>query len=299
MAAFPRGLTSILHRRCFRLPSPIRTVNVPVRPQCPQCPPRCIAHRYFSSAISRRFAEPSRYRRTATPSYVTSDPVLRKVISDRLPILLYKEPDPKKYLFTVYGFAIVSTGIGLYSFYFSKTVPKEQPFFVVPTYIFIGFAFVAIGVHIFQRPVRRITTLEVLPPAMGGRLQMRIRGRKHPFAKETELVTDIWEPVITEKTNPMVKEIREASRARKQSLLDGLSDRGYLAAIWELGARFLDQRWTSFFLRFKFAVLQFGQAKLDVEGVKWKLDCNGYLLEDGKGRSPSTSHSGQFVLTKP
>ncbi|PVH93118.1 hypothetical protein DM02DRAFT_721844 [Periconia macrospinosa] len=282
MAAFSRGLTSILHQRCFQLPSPIRTANLTVRRQCPPCPPRCTADRYFSSAISRRFAAPVRDTRPAIPSYVTSDPVLRRVISDRLPILLYREPNPRKYLLKVYGFAILSTGIGLYSFYFGKTVPKEQPFFVVPTYIFIGFAFVVIGVHIFQRPVRRITTLEVLPPAMGGRLQLRMRGRSHPFAKETELVTDIWEPVITEKTNPMVKEILEANRARKQSLLDGLGDRGYLSAIWELGARFLDQRWTSFFLRFKFAVLQFGQAKIDVDGVKWKLDCNGYLLEDGK-----------------
>lgn len=204
------------------------------------------------------------------------------MISERQPILLYKEPNPRKYLAKTYGFAVLATSIGLYSFYFGKTVPKEQPFFVVPTYLFIGFAFVAIGVHIFQRPARRITMLEILPPALGGRLQLRLKGRKHPFAKETELVTDIWNPVISEKTNPMVAEILEATRARRQNIFDGLSKFGYFARVVELGARFLDQRWTSFFLRFKFAVLQFGQVKLDLDGIKWKLDCNGYLLEDGK-----------------
>ncbi|CAI6336070.1 unnamed protein product [Periconia digitata] len=294
MAAFSRGLAGALRlqqqqqqQHCFRFSSSLRTaVFTNARPQHVSSP--CNVSRFFSSAMRQRFAAPIRQARPAAPSYVTGDPVLRRVISDRSPVLLYREPNPRKYLFQVYGFAALATSIGLYSFYFGKTVPKEQPFFVVPTYLFIGFAFVIIGVHIFQRPVRRITTLEVLPPAMGGRLQMRIRGRKHPFAKETELLTDIWEPTITEKTYPMVKEITEANRARRQKLLDGLGGMGYLSLVWELGARFLDQKWTSFFLRFKFAVLQFGQAKIDIDGVKWKLDCNGYLLEDGKGKCGCT-----------
>jgi hypothetical protein len=44
------------------------------------------------------------------------------------------------------------------------------------------------------------------------------------------------------------------------------------------------QKWTNFFLRFKFAVLRFGIAKVKVQGEEWKIDCSGWLLENGKGK---------------
>ena len=51
----------------------------------------------------------------------------------------------------------------------------------------------------------------------------------------------------------------------------------------------IETRWTSFFLRFKFAVFRYGYVKLEIEdGGKWKIDCEGFLLEDGKGMCASS-----------
>lgn len=176
-------------------------------------------------------------------------------------------------------------GIGLYNFYWVNNLPEGLSFFVLPTYVVIGVAFVAIGIHIFQRPVRRITMLEIIPGTMGGRLQLRLNVRKTPFAKESVVVADTWEATLSEKTYPIVKELVEADRARKQSIREGLGHMFIVAQGWEIAARWIEQKWTSFFLKFKFAVLQFGIAEIEVEGVKWKIDCEGWLREDGKGKT--------------
>ncbi|KAF1949161.1 hypothetical protein CC80DRAFT_540517 [Byssothecium circinans] len=280
MAAFSRGLRGTLLQTSFRLPSTLRTAILFPRPQFA---PSQTSVRFFSSSICRRFPVAARRPAPGAPSYVSSDPVLRRVVATREPVLLYREPNPRKYLTRTYAWALAASGVGLYSFYFARVyVPAEQPFFVTPLYLFLGFAFLAIGMHIFQRPVRRITTIEVIPATMSGRLQLRLRGRKYPFLKETELTTDVWEPVMTEKTKPLVEEIVEAERARSQSITEGLGSLGYLSMVVEFMARLLDQRTTSFFNNFKHFVFQFGQVTVEVDGVKWKLDCNGYLLEDGK-----------------
>lgn len=197
---------------------------------------------------------------------------------------MYKEPPFRKYIFRIYGFAALSMGIGLFNFWWAQEVAPEQPFFVPPTYIVIGIGFCAIGLHIFQRPVRRITSMELIPSTLAGRPQLRIRGRKTPFAQETVIIADPWEMTISEKASPMVTELAEADRARNQRISEGLSHMFILRKIWELAARFLEQKGMSFYLNFKYAVLQFGIAQIDVDGEKWKLDCSGYLLEDGKSK---------------
>jgi hypothetical protein len=283
MAAFSRGIRTALLQHSFRLPSTIRTAAFTPRPQYA---PSHISNRFFSSSIPRQARLPLRTTSPtpSIPSYMTRDPVLRQVMSSREPVLLYKEPNPWKNYGRTYFWAIMATGVGMYSFYFARVhVPKDSPFFVLPTYLFVGAAFIIIGVHIFQRPVRRISTLEVLPAKMGGQMRFRLRGRKYPFLAETEMTTEFWEPVISEKTNPMKRELIEAERARKQSLSEGLGSFGYFRMVVEFLARALDQKTTSFFNRFKYFVLQFGQATIQVRGMKWKVDCRGYLLEDGQG----------------
>jgi hypothetical protein len=81
----------------------------------------------------------------------------------------------------------------------------------------------------------------------------------------------------------MVEELMEAERARKQNVFQGLEHESILSRSWEYSARWVHQKWTNFFLSFKFAVLRFGIAKVEVQGEKWKIDCSGWLLEDGKG----------------
>jgi hypothetical protein len=197
---------------------------------------------------------------------VNADPVLRTVIQTREPVVLYKEPSRTRYLWRVYSWATIATGIGLYNFYWVKHLPHEQPFFVAPTYVVIGVAFVAIGIHIFQRPVRRISALEVIPGTLGGRLQLRLRVRKTPWSRESIVITDPWEATISEKTHPIVKEIVEADRARKQNITEGLEHMFIALRFWEIAARWLEQKAVSVFLKFKFAVLQFG-----ITGFMWTV----------------------------
>jgi hypothetical protein len=64
-----------------------------------------------------------------------------------------------------------------------------------------------------------------------------------------------------------------------------MEDLNILARVWEGSARWVHQKWTNFFLKFKFAVLRFGIAKVQVAEGRWKIDCSGYLLENGKGMS--------------
>ncbi|KAF2643223.1 hypothetical protein P280DRAFT_467289 [Massarina eburnea CBS 473.64] len=281
MAAFSRGLGGSLPKNSFRLLSTLRGAVLTPRHQYA---PSHTSIRFLSSSLPRRSAAPIRARSApSAPSYLASDPVLRRVIASREPVLLYKEPSRTKYLARTYGWALAATGVGLYSFYFAKVyVPVDTPFFVAPLYFFLGAAFVAIGTHIWLRPTLRVTTLELIPASRGGKIQVRIRGRKYPLFRETEVITDIWEPVMSEKTNPLREEIAEANRARSQNITEGLGSLGYVSMVIEFMARFLDQKTTSFFNNFKYFVLQFGLAMIEVDGVKWKLDCNGYLLEEGK-----------------
>ncbi|KAJ4358745.1 uncharacterized protein N0V89_003329 [Didymosphaeria variabile] len=272
MAAFSRGVTSFLHPHAFRLPSTLRATLLNTRLQATRALPPT---RQFSASILRRYAAPSR------SSYVQADPVLRSVIQTHQPVLLYKEPPRNNYLMKVYAWATVTTGIGLYNFYWVSVLPEGLSFFVAPTYIVIGIAFCAIGIHIYQRPVRRLATLEVVPGYRGGRLQLRLTGRKEPWAKDQVIETDIFNATISEKTGPMLAEIVEANRARQQSITQGLEHLSIPLKVWEIMARWVEQKWTSFFLRFKFAVLQFGIIHVEVDGVKWKIDCTGYLREQG------------------
>ena len=177
----------------------------------------------------------------------------------------------------------MTTGIGLFNFWWVSALPQGLSWFVAPTYIVVGTAFTAIGIHIYQRPVRRIATLEVIPGSMGGRLQLRIRGKKEPWSKDQVIQTDIWNATISEKTEPLLAEIVEAERARRQNITTDLEGFSLPGKVWEIAARWMEQKWTSFFLRFKFAVLQFGIIHVEVDGVKWKIDCTGYLREEGKG----------------
>lgn len=96
---------------------------------------------------------------------------------------------------------------------------------------------------------------------------------------------DIWDATLSEKTAPVIVEILEANRARHQRISEGLENYSIIPRIWELAARWIEQKWTSFFLRFKFAVLQFPIVHIEVDGIKWKLDCTGYLREQGQGTS--------------
>ncbi|KAL1613269.1 hypothetical protein SLS60_001501 [Paraconiothyrium brasiliense] len=139
-----------------------------------------------------------------------------------------------------------------------------------------------------KRPVRRLATLEVVPGYRGGRLQLRLTGRKEPWAKDQVIETDIFNATISEKTRPMLAEIVEANRARHQSITQGLEHLSIPLKVWEIMARWIEQKWTSFFLRFKFAVLQFGIIHIEVDGVKWKIDCTGYLREQGAGTLAAT-----------
>ncbi|KAK3216852.1 hypothetical protein GRF29_1g1164976 [Pseudopithomyces chartarum] len=230
MAASSRGLTSsFMHQHAFRLPSTLRASLVSARLQAAQSHAPFPIRPFSSSTL--------RARNVSSGSYVTSDPVLRSVTQTRQPVLLYQEPIRKNYLWKVYGWATVTSGIA---------------------------------------------TLEVIPGSMGGRLQLRIRGRKEPWSKDQVIETDIWNATISEKTQPIMQEIMEAERARRQKITTDLEDFSLLGKAWEIAARWVEQKWTSFFLRFKFAVLQFGIIHVEVDGVKWKIDCTGYLLEQGR-----------------
>jgi hypothetical protein len=285
MAAFHRGFLRTLHQHSFHLPSSIRTAVFTARPQPSQSQSYI---RNFASSAFRRHPAPARYQPKANPVATgPTDPILRSVVQTRKPVLLYKEPSRRRYLWRVYAWAAVVTGTGLFNFYWARHT-LELPglaFYIPPIYIIIGVIFVGSGIHLFQRPVRRISTLELIPGTTVGRLQLRLIVRQTPWSKKSVVIADTWEPTISDRTNSMILEMREADRARKQSITDGLGHMFIVARGWEIAARWLHQKWTSFFLKFKFAILQFGIAEIDIDGVKWKVDCEGWLLEDGKGKS--------------
>lgn len=217
-------------------------------------------------------------------AFVSNDPVLRKVVQSRQPVLLYKAPKNRWYYLKVYGTAGLWIGTGAYSIKFSEDIKdiKDLAFFVRTTYVVVGLAFVAIGCYICTAPTNRIQLLEVLPSMQGGPLQLRMTVRAAPWTKERAIYSNLGGATISEKTYPMVEELIEAERARRQRVWSDLGHMSILPRIWEGSARWIHQKWTSFFLKFKFAVLRFGIAKVDVQGEKWKIDCSGWLLEDGR-----------------
>jgi hypothetical protein len=199
-------------------------------------------------------------------------------------VLLYKAPKNRWYYLKVYGTAGLWIGTGAYSIKFQEdNKNQELPFFVRPTYVVVGFGFIVIGCYICTAPTNRLRTLEVMPSILGGPVQLRLTARSAPWAKERVIYSNVGGVTISEKTLPMVEELMEADRARRQNVFEGLEHLSVLSRSWEYSARWVHQKWTNFFLSFKFAVLRFGIAKVEVKGEKWKIDCSGWLLEDGRG----------------
>lgn len=113
-------------------------------------------------------------------------------------------------------------------------------------------------------------------------MQLRLTVRAAPWTRERVVMSNVGGATISEKTYPMVEELLEAERARRQNVGEGLEHMSIMSRSWEYSARWIHQKWMNFFLKFKFAVLRFGIAKVEVQGDKWKIDCSGWLLEDGK-----------------
>jgi hypothetical protein len=200
-------------------------------------------------------------------------------------VLLYQAPKSKWYYLKVYGVAGLWIGTGVIAIKFQDNIKdmKDLAFFVRPTYVVVGLSFIVIGCYICTAPTNRMRALEVLPSVHGGPIQLRMTVRAAPWTKERTIYSNVGGATISEKTNPMVEELLEADRARRQSVFEGLEHLSLLSRSWEYSARWVHQKWTNFFLSFKFAVLRFGIAKVEVQGEKWKIDCSGWLLEDGKG----------------
>lgn len=183
----------------------------------------------------------------------------------------------------VYGFASGCTAGGLWIFKFASELPKDLPFFVEPTYWVVSAMVIGSGAYAFTAPAMRCSSLELLPAyVMGGPIRVRIRARVAPMMKEKVIVANIGQVTMSEKTVPMIRELQEAERARRQDVSEGLRGMFILRRGWEIAARLLEQKWTSFFCYFKFAVLRFGVSKIHVNGEKWKIDCSESLLENGQ-----------------
>ena len=199
-------------------------------------------------------------------------------------MLLYQAPRNKWYYAKVYGTGALWIGVGAYSIKFNDDIKESGlPFFVRPTYVVVGAAFIAIGCYICTAPTNRMRALEVLPGLQGSPMQLRMTVKAAPWSQERIIYSSIGGATISEKTEPMVAELLEADRFRRQRVWQDLEDFSALGKVWEGSARWVHQKWTNFFLRFKFAVLRFGIAKVKVQGDEWKIDCSGWLLEDGKG----------------
>jgi len=282
MAASSRGFAAFKQSSGFRLPSSLRAALFGTREQCFQ-PSAVRDSRSFSSSILRRYQYPKAAVNKPS-SFLSNDPVLRHVVQTRQPVVLYEAPKNKWYYWKVYGLAALWIGTGAYAIKFQEDVKDipELPFFVRPTYVVVGLGFVAIGCYICTAPTNRMRSLELVPSMMGGPMQLRMAVRSAPWAKERIIYSNLGSATISEKCQPMVVELQEAERARRQSVWQDLDNMNIAAKAWEGSARWVHQKWTNFFLKFKFAVLRFGIAKVEVQGEKWKIDCSGYLLEDGK-----------------
>lgn len=225
-------------------------------------------------------------RAAARPSarqFALTDPVLRAVQQTGKPVLLYKAPKKQIYMIGVYGLACGLVAGGLFTLRWRYELPTDLPFFVGPTYVLVGVIMLAIGAYIFSAPVARCSSIEVIPSVLGGPMQLRVRARIVPMLKEKVIFANIGEATVDQKMMPVVRELLEADRARNQDVTEGLEGMFITRRMWEIAARWMEQKWTSFFLRFKFAVLRFGIVYINVHDRKWKVDCTGFLLEDGKG----------------
>lgn len=283
MAAFSRGLDGFLRHQTFRLPSSLRAALFGSRRQFPQQTTIQNA-RSFTSSVLRRYQYPTRSRIPIPPKpSLSNDPVLRQVAQTRQPVTIYEAPNDKWYYMKVYGIAALWIGVGAFSIKFSSDIEgRGLSFFVRPTYIVVGLAFVVIGCYISTAPASRMRALQVVPSLQGGPMQLRMTVRSVPWAKERTIYANLGGATISEKTEPMVQELMEAERARRQRVWVDMEHLSLPGRIWEGSARWVHQKWTSFFLRFKFAVLRFGIAQVEVQGEKWKIDCSGWLLENGK-----------------
>ena len=285
MPPVSRGFAGFLHQNALRLPSSLRAALFKSREQFFQ--PNVIRNsRSFTSSILRRYQYQYKSNLSQKPSvFVNNDPVLRQVVQSRQPVLLYQAPKNKWYYLKVYGTAGLWLGTGAYSIKFQDDIKEMEDlaFFIRPTYIFVGLSFIAIGCYICTAPTNRMRALEVLPSIQGGPMQLRMTVRAAPWTREKVILSNLGGATISEKTSPMVEELLEADRARRQSVFEGLEHMSILSRSWEYSARWVHQKWTNFFLKFKFAVLRFGIARVEVQGEKWKIDCSGWLLENGKG----------------
>ncbi|KAJ4326384.1 hypothetical protein N0V94_000059 [Neodidymelliopsis sp. IMI 364377] len=282
MSTTSRGFAAFKQQSPLRLPSSLRAALFGTREQFFQQHP-VHSSRNFSSTILRGYQYP-RAPLNKPSAFVSSDPVLRQVVQTRQPVVLYEAPKSKWYYWKVYGLAALWIGTGAYSIKFQEDV-KDIPdlaFFVRPTYVLVGLGFIAIGCYICTAPTNRMRSLELVPSMMGGPMQLRMAVKSAPWAKERIIYSNLGGATISEKCQPMVMELQEAERARRQSVWQDLGEMNIVSKAWEGSARWVHQKWTNFFLKFKFAVLRFGIAKVEVQGEKWKIDCSGHLLEDGK-----------------
>jgi len=284
MPPVSRGFASFLHQTAFKLPSSLRAALFRTREDFFQ-PNTFRKSQSLTSSILRRYQSSYRSDLPKRPgAFVSNDPVLRHVVQTRQPVVLYRSPTNKWYYLKVYGTAMLWLGAGAFSMKFQDDIKdRDLKFFVRPTYVVVGFGFLAIGCYICTAPTNRMRLLEVVPSMQGGPLQLRFTVKSAPWNREKIVYSRIGGATISEKTWPMVEELMEAERARKQNVFEGLEHLSVLSRTWEYSARWVHQKWTNFFLSFKFAVLRFGIAKVEVEGDKWKIDCSGWLLEDGKG----------------
>ncbi|KAF1838825.1 hypothetical protein BDW02DRAFT_516053 [Decorospora gaudefroyi] len=282
MPAFPRGLDGFMRQHTFRLPSSLRTALFGTRERFFQ--PNAIPNtRSFASTALRRYPYPAR---TVTPKRgvsVLHDPVLRQVNHTGHPVLLYEAPTNKWYYPKVFGLGLLWIGVGAYSIRFNFDLQdNDVPFFVRPTYIFVGLAFIVIGCYTCTAPANRMRTLQVVPSVKGGGMQLRMTVKAAPWSKEQVIYSSLGRATISEKTEPLVQELQEAERFRKQRVWQHLGHLSIPGRAREGTTRWFHQKWINFFLRFKFAVLRFGIAKVRVEEEEWKVDCSGWLLENGQ-----------------
>ena len=288
-SAIPPGLNGFLHQS-LPLPSSFRAaiMKPPVRFFQPHATHNA---RSFTSSSLRRYNYQYKSNLNQKPNaFINNDPVLRQVVQTRQPVLIYKEPGDKWYYAKIYGLAAFWIGAGVFSVNFNEEIKdRDLPFFVRPTYVVVGLSFIAIGCYICTAPTNRMRALEIMPSLQGGPMQLRMTVKAAPWTKERIIYSNLGGATISEKTEPMVRELLEADRAQRQKVFDDLDHLPVMERIWEGSSRWVHQKWTNFFLRFKFAVLRFGIAKIEVRGEKWKIDCSGWLLEDGKGVFPTPS----------
>ncbi|KAF2741472.1 hypothetical protein EJ04DRAFT_571555 [Polyplosphaeria fusca] len=285
MSAFSRGFDGFLRQNALRLPCPIRTALFSTRQPLHS---RIDTQFFYSSALRRHTGSirnihaPKRY---PSAGHLSNDPVLRTVDLTGISTVVYEAPRRTVYTIVTYAFACGLVGSGMYTLKWRYELPKDLPGFVGPTYVLIGFTMLIMAGWVFGAPVNRCRSITVIPDPLGmrGNLFFKIRARTLPFVwpKEKVFVARIGKVTISEKTNQLVRELKEAERARRQSISQGLEGMFITTRFWELLGRFIEQRWTSFFLRFKFLVLRFGVVQIEVEGLKWKVDCSGFMLEDG------------------